>query len=144
MHLEKVACSVSHHLVEEVSAEYPETLRDIRGNILIPETLHFLGFDVKVGMQDKNVSTHHNMMIRSNKDKTRCYKTTVYKGRVRKAIKGVVNGVIEYERHKMHELLDHYNTYEVLQPDDLSKYVKEEDLLYIEDQGGRSTLEECL
>lgn len=144
MHLEKVACSVTHHLVDEVSREFPDQLRSRQGDLLLYETLHFLGFDVKLNNYNKNVSVHPNTLIRSSLDKEKCYKTLVYKGRVRKAIKEVRHGEIIYYKHKMHDLMDEYNTYEVLQPQDLSKYVSADEFMNVNDFGGKSTSEECL
>ena len=144
MYNDKMACSVTHHLVDEVSREFPESLRSIRGELLLPETLYFLGFDIKTGMSNKNFSKHPDTLIRSLTDKEKCYKTLVYKGKLRHAVKSVINGEIIYHENEMHHLMDEYNTYEVLQPEDLSKYVSDDELLWIEDFGGKSTLEECL
>lgn len=139
-----VRCSVTHHLVEETSKQNKDLFLDARGNIKLTEVLFHLGFKINKKVLTKNVSVHNNMLIRSSKNKRQCYRTKVYKGVLRNAIKDVVGEEIIYHKHKLHDLYDKYVDIEVLQPDNLYDYVKEKDLHWIDEFGGRSSLLDCL
>ena len=132
---DKPTCCVTHDLVEEVSWTNPALFR-ANGKPKLYDVLYYLGFHVKFNTYSKNVSKHKNTLIRSSEDSERCYYTKVYKGTVRKAIKNVINGETDYYNHQLHHLADEYQKHEVLQPENLSKYVCEEDLLWVRDFGG--------
>ena len=144
MYLDKKVCAVTHHLVDEVSRANPEHLRTPLGEIKLYETLHHLGFHINWKMYNKDVSIHQNMRIRSCLDKKKCYKTLVYKGKLRNEFKEIVDGEMIYDKYKTHHLSDQYDLHEVLQPVKLMDYVKESEFFFIEDFGGKSTLVECL
>ena len=136
-------CCVTHHLVEEVSWTNPKLFRD-KGGVKLYETLYHLGFNINWRMNNKNVSTHKNVLIRSNENYEECYYTKIHKGWVRNAVDYVDGTEVVYDRYKFHHMLDQYNKYEVLQPDNLSDYVKDDELLKVEDFGGKAKLAECI
>ena len=145
MHLENNTCAVTHELVEEVSKEFPEQLRDAKGGLRLYETLFFLGFKIKWNTYNKDVTTCNDFRIRCNDNPRKCYKTKVYKGLVRNDIESVSpTGEITFRKNTLHHLVDEYNKYEVLQPKDIHKYIADIDINDIDDFGGKSTLEECL
>lgn len=141
---DKYTCCVTHHLVDEVSLENPELLRNRSGTIRLYETLYYLGFKVNFGMLNKNISIHPDCLIRSSEDYTKCYRTKVYKGIVRKAVLNVKDGNIIYDKYNHHHLLDDYLAHEVLQASNLSKYIEKDELLNVEDFGGKSKLSDCI
>ncbi len=142
---EGTTCSVSYGLVHETAQLYPEMFYDKNSEIRIYDVLHYLGFQVNYQMWNKNVSKHENVLIRSNENPLQCYYTDVWRGWVRNAVKEVTpEGKIIYDKHSFHELAKEYSKYEVLQPTNLSDYIDEEDLLFIDDFGGKSPLSECM
>lgn len=141
---EGTTCCVTHHLVDEIGRSYPELLMDDKGNVDTYKTLYHLGFNVNFNMYNRNVSVHKKTLVRSNDNFEECYYTTVYKGFIRNAVDSVEEGVITYNRNKFHHMYDMYRQFEVLQPVNLSNYVSKDELLKIEDFGGKSKLSDCI
>ncbi len=142
---EGTTCSVSYGLVHETAQTMPEVFYDKNSEIRIPSVLHHLGFNIHFKGHNRNFSKHENVLIRSNENPLQCYFTDVYRGWYRNAVKEVTpEGKIIYDKHSFHELANEYNKYEVLQPTNLSDYIDEEDLLFIDDFGGKSPLSECM
>lgn len=135
-------CSVTHHLVDEVSRAHPEQLMQ-DGEVSVYRTLYFLGFDIKNSLYNKNVTKEYDKLIRSMQYPRKCYYASVYTGFLRNKIKSVdtceVDGKlikVNYDKGQYHFLKDSYNKHEVLQAGNIDNYVTFEEFLDIDSFGG--------
>ena len=139
--------AVTEHLVMEVAEEKPHLF--IRnGKVDINSVLYYLGIDVDTRIvaegKDRdglwnvnNYSIQYDKMVRSIQFPRKSYKTTIYKGYIRNAVKVDENGKLQYDasgypmkdKTKHHHLKELYDKFEVLQAKDILRYMKEEDMV---------------
>ena len=138
--------AVTEHLVMEVAEENPQLfIRE--GKIDIEGVLYYLGMDVdkRIVAEGKdrdglwnvnNYSIQYDKMVRSIQFPRKAYKTTVYKGYIRNAVK-VVNGklLLDESGHPMkdktkhHHMKELYDKFTVLQCKDVLRYIAVEDMV---------------
>ncbi len=130
-------CSVTTHLVNEVAESNPEVFMN-NGVVSTLRVLYYLGFDVKQDLPYGNVKLHKDILIRSNQFRTKAYKADVYKGYLRHAVDTKrpfdANGNVNLNKGKLHAAKRCYHEYEILQPVDITKYVAEEDFVYLDNE----------
>ncbi len=144
-HVEQRLTCVTKELVHQTAHTQPDLfIRD--GVIQTYFVLYHLGFDIRWKRIDKNVAISENKVVRDQTRPYLTYRTTIYKGLLRRAVKSVNSTEpynecsevqapdgIRYHRYKWHELEDLYRKYGVLQPTNLSDYIQEEDMINIAD-----------
>ena len=124
-------CSVTKELVYEVANMYPDYLISEEKGINIPATLFALGFYIDKGDYLKGVRVVEDVYVRTLQDPEHVYKTKLYTGVIRKAVRSVKGGKIIYKKDQYHFLKPYYEKNSVLQPNTLEKYVCPEDIKVI-------------
>ncbi|AUR87452.1 coil containing protein [Vibrio phage 1.101.O._10N.261.45.C6] len=142
--LDQPVCSVTRELVQEVADSNPNVFKTPNGSINEVAVLYYLGFHVDASSKYnyQGVYILDEVYVRDYKNPERCYRTTVYNGRLRKAHKTDAKGKVLFnEKGKplyskaWHELYDVYINVEVLQPSDLKAFVSEDRFENILDVG---------
>lgn len=119
-------CSVTEEKVIETAKSNKE-LFYFEGGINIPRVLFSLGFKIDFSDYGKGYRVTGDVYVRNTKKPHLVYKTKIYSGKVRKKVKSVVDGKINYGKD-FHEMLKLYQKTEILQPDNIYDYIPEEDM----------------
>ena len=134
----KLTGSVTEHKVIEVAESNPELFMP-EGEVCVPRVLFYLGLDVRSSMYDNNYSVEDDFLIRSTKFPTKAYKTRVYSGDVRKATKIDENGNPVPDKDKIHPMSQVYLAVNVLQADNIERFVSEKDMIDVSTIGNKKS-----
>ena len=116
--------SCTKEFIEAVANIYPEYLIDKDGNVDICATLYLCGFHITNKDYLRGIRITEDAVVRSWKYPYMTYKTTVYSGKCRKAVKGVDSeGKVLYDMNKWHCMKPFYEKCEILQPTNLEAYI---------------------
>lgn len=128
----KSVCAVTQHRVNEEAETNPDLFKH-NGKINVLRVLCYLGFDIRTHLYNNNITIQNDALIRSTQFPRKCYRTKVYQGYVRMA----ANPEGGFHTNKYHHMLKEYETYGTLQAKNVLDYIKEEELLDINEFGGK-------
>lgn len=122
---EVIPCSVSKEFVEFIANQSPDTLKDKKGNVILPAVLFFLGFRIDFDRINDpyqlDYYTEEEKRIRCANKPYMTYVTTIYNGYVRKQLNSMkmVDGkkVPVYDKFKWHCMKGLYEKVEVVTVD---------------------------